>query len=91
MCARALSRRDGLGAHARGQIAGDHRDNGEEEQRDDVLRVGDGEGVERRQEEEIVGEHAGEAGEQRRPQAVSDRAREHRGQEDQGDVRRPAM
>ena len=57
-------------AHPRGEVADDDRDDGEEEQRDDVLGVGDGEGVERRQEEEIVGEHAEQAGEQRRPQAV---------------------
>ena len=59
--ARPLSRDDRLRAHARGQVAGDHRGDGEEEQRDDVLRVGDGEGVERRQEEEVVGQHADES------------------------------
>ena len=36
--ARALARRDRLRAHPRGEIAGDHRGDGEEEQRDDVLR-----------------------------------------------------
>ena len=56
--ARAGSRRDRLGAHPRGQIAGDHRRHGEEEQRDDVFRIGDGEGVERRQEKEIIGQRA---------------------------------
>ncbi len=83
----ALARRHGLDAHARGQIAGDDRHDREEEQRDDVLGIGDGEGVERRQEEEIVGQHADQAGEQRRPQPVGDGARQHRGQEHQRDVR----
>ena len=48
--------------------------------------IGDGEGVERRQEEEVVGQHADEAGEQRRPQAVNHRADQDRSQEHQRDV-----
>ena len=56
--ARAAAPTSAWRAHPRGQVAGDHRDDGEEEQRDDVLGIGDGEGVERRQEEEVVGQHA---------------------------------
>ena len=53
---RPLARGQRLAAHARGQIARDQGDDGEEEQRDDVLGIGDGEGIERRQEEEVVGQ-----------------------------------
>jgi hypothetical protein len=51
-------RRNRLGAHPRGQVAGDQRDDEEEEQRGDVRRVGDREGVEGQNEEEVVSEHA---------------------------------
>ena len=84
--ARALPRHDRLGADARGQVAGDHRGHAEEEQCGDVLRILDGEGVERRQEEEVVGHHAEEAGEQRGPQAVDDRRYQHRGDEGHRDA-----
>ena len=52
-----------------------HRDDREEEERDDVFGIGDGEGVERRQEEEIVGEHADEAGKSEGQRPKRDRAR----------------
>ena len=56
------------------EIAGDHGDDEEEDERDDVLGIGDREGVERRQEEEVEGEHAerrqaNSAGQ--RPQAIA--------------------
>ena len=79
--ARPLSRDDRLRPHTRGQIAGDHRGHAEEEQCGDVLRVGDGECVERRQKEEVVGQHADKAGEQRRPQSVHNRGHQHGRQE----------
>ena len=53
--ARLAPRRLGLRARARGERAGGDRHEHEEEQRHDVGRVGDGELVERRQEEEVVG------------------------------------
>ena len=55
----------------------------EHQQGDDILRIGDGEGVERRQEEEIIGQRADQAGEQRRPQAISHGAGQHRHQQHQ--------
>ncbi len=79
--ARTLTRHDRLGTTRGGQVAGDHRGDAEEEQRGDVLRILDGERVERWQEEEVVGQHTKKAGEQRRPQAVDDGRDQHRGQE----------
>ena len=82
----APPRRERLGAHPGGEIAGDHRDNEEEEQRGDVRRVGDREGVEGRDEEEVVGEHARDGAGERGPQAVADRDRDDGRQEDEVDV-----
>ena len=58
----------------------------EEEERRDVGRIGDGEGVDRRQEEEIVAQRRRDAGEQRRPQAEAHGDADDRGQEHQIDV-----
>ncbi len=83
---RGLGARTGrhrLRSHAGGQVAGDDGDDGEHRQGDDVLRVGDGEGVERRQEEEVVGEHAQQAGQQRCRQAIRDGAGQHAHQQHQ--------
>ena len=54
----ALPRRLRLVARARRQVAGQHRDDQEDEQQDDVLRLGDGEREERLDEEEVVDEQA---------------------------------
>ena len=61
--ARPLPRRDRLGADARGKIARDERHDREKEQGDDVFGIGDGECVERRKEEKIIGKNADETGE----------------------------
>ena len=84
--AHPADRGDGLGAHARRDIGDQDRDQHEEEERRDIGRIGDGEGVDRRQEEEIVAQRRRDAGEQRRPQAVADRDADHRGEEHQIDV-----
>ena len=76
----------GLGAHARGDIGDQDGDQHEEEERRDVGRIGDGEGVDRRQEEEIVAQRRRDAGQQRRPQAEANRHAHHRREEHQIDV-----
>ena len=53
----------------RRQIAGDDRDDQEGEQRDPVLRIGDREGANRRQKEEVQREHRHDRHEDRDPQA----------------------
>ena len=85
MRARAL-RGDGLGAHARGDVGDDDGHDDEEHEGRDVGRIGDREGVDRRQEEEIVAERRRDAGQQRRPQAVAHRDADDRGQEHEIDV-----
>ena len=80
--ARARHRGHRLRAAARGDIGDDDRHDREEDEGGDVGRIGDREGVDRRQEEEIVAERRGDAGEQRRPQAeahgdADDRRQEH--------------
>ncbi len=83
---RTLARGDRLAAYARGEIADDDRHDHEGRHGDDILRVGDRGGVERRQEEVVVGDDAEQAGEERRPQPVGDGTAEHGGEEDQGDI-----
>ena len=61
------------------------------EQRDHIVRIGDGQRVERRKEKEIVGEHAQQAGKQRRQQSVGDGRQQNRQQEHQRDVRHADM
>ena len=58
---RALARRTAWLRTRAVEVAGDDGDDEEEEQRDDVFGIGDREGVERRQEEEVEGEHADDA------------------------------
>ena len=79
-------RRDRLRARARGDIGDDDRDDDEEDEGRDVGRVGDGEGVDRRQEEEVVAERRGDARQQRRPQAEAHRDADDGGQKHQIDV-----
>ena len=62
------------------------RDQHEEEERRDIGRIGDGEGIDRRQEEEIVAQRRRDAGQQRRPQAVANGHADHGGEEHQIDV-----
>ena len=50
--------RPALRPHPAGEAAGQHGDDGEHQQRDDVARAADGDVVERRKEEEIPGEEA---------------------------------
>ena len=67
----------GLGAHPRGDVGYQKRDQHEEEERRNVGRIGDGEGVDRRQKEEIVAQRSrrrsrtatatGHSGPRRRP------------------------
>ena len=58
----------------------------EEAEGRDIVRVADREGVERRQEEEVVAERGGDAGKERRPQAEAHRDGDDRRQEDEVDI-----
>ena len=72
--AHALQRRDGVGAPARGHVGDDDGNHREEHERRHIGGVGDGEGVDRRQEEEVVaqrGRHGGQQGRQQ-PEAQGD-------------------
>ena len=60
-------------AHAPGEPAGEHGDEKEDEQREELVRLGDGEGVDRLDEEEIIGEEGEHRREDRRARAVSAR------------------
>jgi hypothetical protein len=44
-----------LDANPRRKVASDDRNNRKDEQRDDVLRIRDGEGVQRRQKKPVIG------------------------------------
>jgi hypothetical protein len=66
-CVGARASRHDLRTSRGGEITDDHRDEREEKERDDIFGIGDGEGVERRDEEEIEGEHAQHRREQRWP------------------------
>jgi hypothetical protein len=59
----ALPRGDRLAAHARGEIAHDDRHDHEGDHRDDIFGICDRRGVERGEEEEVVGDDAEQAGE----------------------------
>jgi len=83
----AFARGHHLIAHARRQIARDHRHQREEEKRNDIFAVADRERVERRQKEKIVGQHADETGEERGPQSVGNRTDKNGRQEYERDVR----
>ena len=69
--AHALMRGHRSGAPAGGEMRHDDSDHGEQHECRDVGRVGDREGVDRRQEEEIVAERSRDGGEQRRPKPVA--------------------
>ena len=58
-----------LRAHPGGDVRDERCHQGKEDEGGDVLRIGDGEGVDRRQEEEIVAQGRNHAGHQRRPKA----------------------
>ena len=76
----------GLRAHPRRDIGDQERDQHEEEERRDIGRIGDGEGIDRRQEEEIVAQRRRDACQQRRPQAVAHGDADHGGEKHQIDV-----
>ena len=77
---RALPRGDRLGPDPRGEIARDQRHHGKKEQDDDILGIGNGECVERRQEKKIIRKNADETGKQRGPQAIGHGTRQDRDQ-----------
>ena len=81
-----LDRRHRLGARARRDVGDDDGDQREEDERRDIGRIGDGEGVDRRQEEEIVAQRRRDAGQQRRQQAEAHRDADDRGQKYQIDI-----
>ena len=70
----------------RRQVADDHRDHEEEDDRQHVLAALDDEGVVRLGEEEVVGDEAQQARVDRRPQAEADRGEQNRHQKDQRQV-----
>ena len=65
----ALARDFQLPLQPGGELADHHRDEDEQQQVDDFLRVADAEVIERREKEEGRGEHAANGGEQRRDNA----------------------
>ena len=75
----------GFVPHLPGQLARDHGDNDEHQQRHDILRIGDRQRIERRQEEEIVRERRAEARDQGRAQTVKCRSGDDRQQIEQID------
>ena len=80
------ARADGrLALEPPGQLAGDHRNHHQHQQCDDVLRIADRERVDRRQEEEVVGQRGCQAGNQRSAQAEQRRGGDHRQQIDDVD------
>ncbi len=87
--ARPRHRRHRLDAHPRGDVGDERRHDDEEHEGRDVGRIGDGEGVDRRQEEEIVAERGDRAGEQGRKQAEAHRDGDDGGEEDEVDVLDP--
>ena len=74
---------DRLQAHLCGEVRDQHRDDGEEDECGDVGGVGDGEGVGRGQEEEVVDERPRCHREERWPEAEAHRDADDRGQEDE--------
>ena len=63
----ALLRGLGLFAHPEGHVADEQSRDQEHGEGDQVTNIGNGEGVERRNETEVERQHAGDAGRQRRP------------------------
>ena len=74
-----------LRAHARGDVRDKRRHQGKEDEGGDVLRISDGEGVDRRQEEEIVAQRRNHARHQRRPKAEAQSHGDDRGEKQQVD------
>ena len=64
-----------LHAAARRDIGDDDGDQREQSKGRDIVRIGDGERVDRRQEEEIIAQRRGQARQERRPSAQSARRR----------------
>ena len=72
----------------RRQIAGDHRDDEECEERDPVLRIGNRQRAERWQEEEVERQRCRNSGDRRDPESPERRGRQHDQQQHQGHRRR---
>ena len=77
---------DDLRAYARREVRDQHRHDREEDQRRDVGRIRDREGVERRKEEEVVGERRRDDSYERGPEAEADRHGDDGRQEHEVDV-----
>ncbi len=75
----------GFAPHLSRQLARHHRDDDEHGECHDIVRIGDRQRVERRKEEEIVGERRADARDQRRAQAIKCRGRDDREQIQQVD------
>ncbi len=84
--AHAGLRRHRLHAAARGDVGDDDGDEGEQSEGRDIVRIGDGERVDRRQKEKVVGQRRHDAGEQRRPEPEAHGNADDGGEEDQIDV-----
>ncbi len=76
----------GLRAHPRRDVGHQDCDHHKKDEGRDIGRIGDGEGVDRRQKKEVVAERRGDGGQQRRPQAIADGDHHHRGQQHQIDI-----
>src|SRR5262249_7753404 len=74
------------GSTARGKMRHHDRDDGEENEGTNIGRIGDREGIDRGQKEEIVAERGSDGREQRGPKPVTYSYRHHRGQKDEIDV-----
>ena len=74
-------------AHASRHRRSDHRDDQEDDQREQLVRLGDGEGVERRDEEEIVDGKRQDRRVDRRPDAEAHGGEQHREQEHHRQIR----
>src|SRR5215208_4734669 len=70
-----------------GDRRGEDRNREQDEKRQPFMRLGDREGVQRLDEEEIVGEERQSRGEKRRPQAEARGGKQHREQEHHREVR----
>ena len=82
----ALMGGHGPGPPARGKMRHDDGHDREQHERGDIVRIGDREGIDRRQEEEIVAERGGDGGRKRRQQPVTHRDADDGGQKDEIDV-----
>ena len=89
-CAHALDRDLRLIAHATRERRDDHGDGQEDHECQQLVRLGDREGVERLDEEEVVGEERQHRSVDRRPDAERHRREHHGQQKDHGQVRERA-